>query len=355
MTFLAAALCGSGALAQPRIEWTGGTYHNFGAFNEDTGPVTAVFTYRNCGTEPLIITGTRTSCGCTVAAYSREALPPDSCARLEVTFDPTGRLGRFEKTVTVDTNTEPRRSRLSIKGIIVGSPASVAVQYPVDAGALALQQPMALAGTVTKGKLKTVFVNAYNRTTDTISPSIGPLPRHIRVSLEPHDIPPGEQASFIVYFDSRTCPVWGLSETPVTITTHRDSATFTLPVIATVMEDFSNLSEKDLARAPIISLPEASELLLPAAQTRNGQWHMAFNIRNTGRSVLELRRLSSPNPAVTDISPERTSIKPGKSIRVNITVTPAPEAEEVFSAPLTIISNDPANPVTSCHIRAILK
>ena len=53
---LAAALLTLAAAAQPRVTWLE-TDHNFGAFSEDDGAVTAVFRYVNTGTEPLVITG----------------------------------------------------------------------------------------------------------------------------------------------------------------------------------------------------------------------------------------------------------------------------------------------------------
>lgn len=351
LTALAAACALALAAQGPKIFWRE-TFHDFGAFNEDAGMARTTFRYVNTGSEPLIVIKVRTTCGCTVADYSRKPLAPGDSAEIIVDYDPTGRLGRFEKGIIVDTNTDPRRSELKIKGTVVGGEASVRAQYPVPHGPLALRKATALVGDVLKGHMKTVFINAYNRSNDTIVPQIGPTPDWLHISLEPSRIAPGEQASFIVYFRSDRCPEWGISENLVEIAPDAGLEPFTLPVVATVVEDFSSLSDKDLAHAPVVSFEPEKVLLPVVAQGSSEAVAGSFRISNRGRSPLELRRIWSPDPAISVQAPAKKTLKPGKHIDIPFSVDPTRISGDIINSRITIISNDPANSVASVRVVA---
>lgn len=77
------------------------------------------FEFTNIGGSNLIISGVSTSCGCTVADYSKEPVAPGKSGYVEVTFDSRNRQGVQEKIVTVLTNAEPNRSELKIKSNVV--------------------------------------------------------------------------------------------------------------------------------------------------------------------------------------------------------------------------------------------
>jgi hypothetical protein len=65
------------------------------------------FQFTNTGVEPIVITGVRTSCGCTKAVQPESAVAPGETAEIAVTYD-TKRVGAFTKTITVTTDkTEP--------------------------------------------------------------------------------------------------------------------------------------------------------------------------------------------------------------------------------------------------------
>ena len=63
------------------------TEHNFGAFSQDKGTVSTVFTFTNVGTAPLVIHQAVASCGCTVPEYSQEAVMPGKTGSIKVTYD----------------------------------------------------------------------------------------------------------------------------------------------------------------------------------------------------------------------------------------------------------------------------
>ena len=51
--------------------------HDFGKIKEDGGTVEYSFSFTNTGSEPLIITNVRTTCGCTSPTWTQKPVMPD--------------------------------------------------------------------------------------------------------------------------------------------------------------------------------------------------------------------------------------------------------------------------------------
>lgn len=59
--------------------------------------------FTNTGTEPLVISNARGSCGCTVPTWPKEPIMPGESSEMVITYD-TNRPGKINKTVTITTN-----------------------------------------------------------------------------------------------------------------------------------------------------------------------------------------------------------------------------------------------------------
>lgn len=88
--------------------------HDFGDITQDA-PVTTTFTISNTGAEPLVISNAKGSCGCTVPEYPTEPIAPGEDGTITVSFDPKGKPGQQNKSVTITANTNPAQSVLQIK------------------------------------------------------------------------------------------------------------------------------------------------------------------------------------------------------------------------------------------------
>ncbi len=95
------------------------TWHNFGNINEKGGPVSHEFEFFNTGNGNLVIMDASAECGCTRPEYPKNPIAPGKKGKLKVTFNPLGRMGSFDKVVTVRTNGQPKKVRLKIKGTVV--------------------------------------------------------------------------------------------------------------------------------------------------------------------------------------------------------------------------------------------
>ena len=97
----------------PTFTWEQQTY-DFAEIPQGK-PVTTVFNYSNNGELPLVISNVQTSCGCTVADYTKDPVLPGKTGFVKVTYN-AANSGAFNKAVTITANTEAGSQVLFIKG-----------------------------------------------------------------------------------------------------------------------------------------------------------------------------------------------------------------------------------------------
>jgi hypothetical protein len=90
------------------------TEHNFGIIPQG-GDGTVEFVFTNTGTEPLILSNVRSSCGCTIPQWPHEPIPVGGKESIKVKYD-TNRLGQFNKTISVYSNANEQPIILKIWG-----------------------------------------------------------------------------------------------------------------------------------------------------------------------------------------------------------------------------------------------
>ena len=105
--------------------------HDFGPIYEGD-KVEHTFKFTNTGSEPLIISNAKGSCGCTVPKWPKEPLGPGETGEMLVSFDSKGKPGSQTKTVTVTANTEPAVSRLTIKAEVAKKEGEPSVSVPAN-------------------------------------------------------------------------------------------------------------------------------------------------------------------------------------------------------------------------------
>ncbi len=91
---------------------------DFGTLSDASKPVSHEFEFTNTGDANLVILDATADCGCTKPEYPKAPVPPGGKGRIKVTFNPSGFRGAFQKSVTIKTNGQPRKTRIHIKGAI---------------------------------------------------------------------------------------------------------------------------------------------------------------------------------------------------------------------------------------------
>lgn len=90
--------------------------HDFGKFNENVKQ-SAIFTFTNTGDEPLVIQQVMTTCGCTIADYTKNPIPVGKKGQIKISYNGKGKQkGFFRKVITVRSNATNAMTRIYISG-----------------------------------------------------------------------------------------------------------------------------------------------------------------------------------------------------------------------------------------------
>ena len=96
--------------------WSEETY-DFGDIDQGA-PATHRFTFRNVGKGDLTIYQAKPGCGCTVANWSKEPIPPGGEGFVEAKYN-SARGGHFNKGITVISDANPPSKALYLKGKVL--------------------------------------------------------------------------------------------------------------------------------------------------------------------------------------------------------------------------------------------
>lgn len=340
--------------ATAQVRWVE-TEHNFGVFSEDLGAVDAVFELVNESDKAVRILDARATCGCTQPVIPKEAVEPGDTAQLKVTYLATGRPGRFSKHIYVKTSDKPSEQQtLTISGTVIGASATLASRYPVVAGSMRLRNQTVGFGEVVRGKLKTIFIEGYNQSPDTLYPAVEGLPDYIDIDIKPAAVAPGEQMQMVFTLQTLKVPQWGISaDTFRFIPNGDEEEAVEMDFFTIVSEDFSRMTPGERINAPIAAVtPERinlGEIGVDDVQT------VEFEIKNTGKSPLMIRRVQVVDSAVTDVQLSSDKVKSGKSTKIKLTIDPSKSKTEFINARVTVITNDPSNSLITSRITAEIK
>ena len=348
-------------MAQPVATWLE-RVHDFGVILEQDGKVHCMMRVVNTGTEPLIIVKAQAGCGCTAIQFPQEPIQPGDTATVGITYNPSGRPGQFTKQVLVTTNTMPQRTMVEISGNVIPSDATLDEQYPVRAGSLRISQSIIPFGELVKGKNKTLYLSAYNASTDTVMVTVMGFKPHLRLAVVPDTVPPARVTALTVHYLSDKAPLWGLNTDTVMVfcrsLRHRPTdgpvGMAEIQVMAQVIEDFDSLSDKDRHDAPVISVDCGDRVDLGTITKQGERVTRTFTITNRGKRPLAIRRLWVPDGEGITVTANRTEIKRGKSATVTVTVDTSRQQGDLLNVPLTVMTNDPVTPRLTIRLVGII-
>ena len=344
---MAMALVAVAMMAQQPVITFEKTDHDFGKINEADGKVTTIFTFKNEGMEPLVLSNVRASCGCTTPKWPRQPIEPGETGEITVTYNPNGRPGRFTKTVTITSNATEPTTRVTIKGEVIPKPAKPVDNYPVKMGELSLKSKDVNFGKINNHATKTHEIEYANQTDHEISVDIQPLTKgqdkFVDAIVTLASVKPNETGKVQIAMTPEDANVYGPTERLFRIVVNgkqEQGEEFTIAVRADVEEDFSQLTPEDHRNAPILDIA-ANVNMGNIAAGKVGK--RTINLTNVGADPLKIRRvLSNSNDFRAEI--KQKEVKNGKSAQLKIEVPTAGLEPGAYSRQLTIITNDPAKP-----------
>jgi len=359
LTIALVALTALMAAGQPRVSWLE-KKHDFGVILEENGKVKCNMRLVNSGDAPLVIVKVQVGCGCTAIDYPKAPVEPGDTACLTISYNPAGRPGQFTKQALIFTNTTPKRSILEISGNVIPCEATLDKQYPLRAGALRISQQNMPFGELVKGENKTLFLSAYNASTDTLLVSVSGNRPHIHPAVVPDTVPPAMVTALTVHYLTAHAPQWGLNVDTLTLHCQplRPSAgtmagAAAINVMAQVIEDFSSMTEQQRLDAPVVTV-DCGDRLDFGNMTSGQVVTRRFVISNRGKTPLNIRRLWVPQGEGITVSTDRIEVKRGKKATVTVTVNTSQLHDSVLNVPLTLQCNDPVTPRQNIRLVGII-
>lgn len=334
--------------AQPVMTFESIIY-DFGTIQEENGPVTHDFTFQNTGNSDLKIDSVKASCGCTTPGWTQTAIAPSTSGAVTARFDPKNRPGKFEKYLTVFSNTEQRITQLLIKGEVLPRPKTIVDTLVTKIGALRVKSQAFNFETITTEKPVTKVFEMYNDSTAAFS-FLEPtnLPPHVQLSIEPMTLEPKTKGTITVTFDPKIKNDYGHVFDYIILNTNEpQSASKQMYTVATIEEYFPPMTEKELANAPIIAFEKLEHHFgdVPKGQSVS----TTFSFTNTGKSDLFIRK-SKASCGCTASQPDKTQLKPGETGTITVTYNGSGKGE--ITKKVTIYSNAPGNPIQGLLIKA---
>jgi hypothetical protein len=145
--------------------------YDFGVVNEGEN-LTCVFEFINGGKDTIHLKDenrdVRPGCSCTVSEFTKTPVPPGGKGIVKAGYNTQGRIGAFEKNITVSQKGVPCKI-LTIKGVVIKkTEESPAVNAPKKVPVLAINQKDHYFGQVEKGQKVIWRFNISNTGKDTL-------------------------------------------------------------------------------------------------------------------------------------------------------------------------------------------
>ena len=327
--------------------------HEFGAVLWKN-PVTATFTITNSGDKPLVISNVTTSCGCTVANWTKTPIAPGASGVVSSTFDSKA-LGRFQKSIGIYSNASERPIYLAIRGEVTADPKNYTVTHPYEIGPIRLDKESLEFDDAHKGDKLEMDLLVANTTEAVYTPVLMHLPPYLSAVAIPEKIARGRSGKIRVTLDTEKLPKFGLTTATVYLSRFMGDKVGeenAIPVSAVLLPDFSRLSQQELQNPPVIEL-SSTELTFPALSEREKKAQTVI-IKNTGKRNLEITDLQVFN-SVLGVHLKKHVLKPGASTKLKITAF-GKNLKRVKGTPrVLMITNDPNCPKVIIKVNVTAK
>lgn len=322
---------------------------NFGKVREDQGKIHYDFTFYNKGGNPLRVEKVETSCGCTVAEYTKLAVPKDSAGVIRVTYNTINRPGEINKSVTVYFVGYKESVLLNLRGIVIGISRLYERELVHPFGNLRFQSKTLNMGTVrTKGTTKKEF-EFYNAGKKDISISeIKYDTSFLKIKLNKSTLKPSELAKLTISYDALARRNWGFVTDSVQFITTDDSlANKNISISAHLEEYFLPMDAESMAKAPKIKFEKTDQHVGTIKDGTSVSFNYKFT--NEGQEDLLIRKIV-PGCECLSFETPKYIITPGESSYIRVTMN-AQGREGVQNKYVNVISNSPSNPSINLWLR----
>jgi hypothetical protein len=314
---------------------------DFGEVEESGGTLFHTFTFINGSAAPVRILRVSASCTCVSVSYPQSRLGGGETGEISVAFNPARTVGDVMRDVDIFLSDGLPGVSLTLKAHVIPSEYDIEDVYSVSLpDGVRLTSLSQRFGYLAAGKMG-------ERRIDVINSSQSPVTLESELASEagfltvacPERLGPGEAGSIILRYTLPTgIEAYGLHEDNVTLLVNGRPCNRPLSVSCIGIDELESAAPApSLLVSP--SRPEMKKSLLGRGCSGT------FEIRNTGKSDLRIRKTDLPEGAECDL-PDGAVLKPGASRKVTVRAA----SQDLR---LGLVTNDPLRPYK--EIRTIAK
>ena len=326
--------------------------YNFGNIEEADGLASHTFDIKNTGNSPLVITQITASCGCTQPEWTKSPIAPGKTGEVKVTYNPKGRPGPFYKTISIYSNGKKGSYSLGVKGNVIPKPLQPTIFYPYSIGNLKLDKKKVLFNSIRPDETLGEKISIINEGKTSLTIHLGKAPHYLTINAPAKQIAPGETAEITLLMNAKEAKGKGrfTCDIPVSINSIGEKEKEDkLHIAANIIDNFSNMSAADKAKAPVAQL--SGTLLdfgkLPAKGSFipliGNKVSGTIEVTNSGKSPLVIYSVTCDDERI-DISGGKKEIKPGATATFKVSIRPR-EIKTKMEALINFVCNDPNGPV----------
>lgn len=318
---------------------------DFGFVKEEGGPVVHEFLFTNNSARYVKILSVKASCGCTTPAWTHEPIGPGKTGFVQASYNPNGRPGYFNKSLTVTTDLDANPAILQIKGHVTSDVQPLAnADFQSANGNWRLRTGSFNMGKVYLTDEYTVrdfqILNGGTKAITYSGTFAGPA--YIGVEVQPKSLEPGEKGHIKISYKGKMKGQYGFQSDNIELATDDElNPLKSFTVYATLEDNFKDLSPEEIAKAAQLRLQVQS---LDFGKIKsNATTVKEIQFLNIGKGVLDIRAVQGNCTCVRAVA-EKMSIKPGESSTIKIEFNPF-DRKGTQQKAVTVYSNDPQNPV----------
>ncbi len=311
-------------------------------------PVTAKFELTNKGSD-LVIDTVRTSCGCAVATYPKGVINKGNNFVIELTFD-ARQLGHFYKEAAIYSNASDKPFYLTMRGVVVDKITDFSGVYDFTLGNLRAEKNDIEFDDVNLGEMPSQNIHIVNSGTESVSPVVMHLPNYLTASVSPTTIAPGHGGVVTITLNSNKLRSYGLTQSSVYLGMYpgdKVSDDKEITISAVLLPEFRNMSETQLANAPVMKL--STETLELGTFGDKDDLSGTIIIENQGRSRLNISSMQMFTTGLK-VRLNKSRLDPGESAKLKITAYKK-QLKNARSKPrVLMITNDPNKSKVVIHV-----
>jgi len=325
--------------------------YDFGEIQETGGNADHEFVFTNNGGRTAKILNVTASCGCTTPGWTKDPIAPGKTGFIKASFDPRGRPGYFNKTLTILTDLDPNPVVLQIKGTVINGVAENESDLTVAAGNLKMKSRSFNMGTVyiNRAPVRKEFT-VMNDGDEPLKFYGVAKPEYVHVEM-PSVLEPKQRGVVAITFDGKMKNQFGFISDNIQFTTNdAGNERKSISLFATLEEYYAPPTAEEMVTAPLAYIRELSIDLgqYPPGATLERK----VSVVNKGKKELRIKALQG-NCSCISATAESRMIKAGDSTLIKILFKPQTRGGTQQKA-ITIYTNDPRNPIQWLNVQAYI-